>query len=93
MRNPLSQVSRCRDIIESKLKKVKEYFGCTTSLKCPSTDSHFIKGSTKGKILKFTTLFFLISLLLKIGNLVFICNGQIKAVNVIPIMSYFDAII
>ena len=55
--------------------------------------THFIKGSTKEGILKITNFIFVIPMLLKIGFLVFICNGQIDAVNLIPILPYFDAII
>ena len=55
--------------------------------------THFIKGSTKEQILKITNFIFFIPRLLKIGYLVFICNSQIDAVNLIPILPYFDAII
>ena len=55
--------------------------------------SHFIKESTKERILKITNFIFLIPMSLKIGYLVFICNSQIDAVNLIPILPYFDAII
>ena len=55
--------------------------------------THFIKGSTKERILKITNFIFFIPLLLKIGYLVLICNSQIDAVNLIPILPYLDAII
>ena len=42
-----------------------------------------------GKILKITYLFFLIPLLLKTINIVFICNSQINVVNLIHILPCF----
>ena len=48
-----------------------------------------IKGSTKEGILKITNFIFVIPMLLKIGYLVFICNSQIDAVNLISMLPYF----
>ena len=50
-------------------------------LTSPKAPPHFIKGSTKGKILNMTDFVFWVSQLLDIENFVFICNSQINAVN------------
>ena len=43
-------------------------FCCTASLMGPSKDPHFIKGSTKGKILRFTNLVFFYSSVIRNGK-------------------------